>query len=235
MRSLIAAALVACSCAPAAKVPGDAAAAAPDPGTSSPAPTDAGTPAPAPIPSVRKLDPDAPYPGVAPPALLDPDAKTLLAVSPDGRHAIVANDVLRFRTGNPHSGPPCDPSYDIDLRLVTAGSGTAALGVSGRSADFSGDGRFLFATGGSGSFIAHADGRGLRPNPQLSSGGQLSSVGRWLYSFRNRELVRQSDLDDDPSLVLAAADGSGAVTLSPDGESIAYCGSSSGCFLQAPI
>src|SRR3954462_1834298 len=123
MRRLLAAALVACSCAPAARAPGDAAAAAPDAGTSSPAT------------GVREVDPDAPYPGLSPPALLDADAKTLLAVSPDGRHAVVSNDVLRSCTNNPHSGPPCDPSYDIALRLVAAGSGS--LGVRGRTATFS--------------------------------------------------------------------------------------------------
>ena len=219
MRGLLAAALVASSCVSTARAPGGAA--APDAGSSAP---DAGTP-PA-TPAVREVDPDAPYPGNAP-TLLDGDTKTLLAVSRDGRYAVVSNDVLRFCTNNPHSGPPCDPSYDIPLRLVTAGAASLALGVSGRSAEFSRDSRFLFVYGSSGRFIAHADGTRLRPNPPYSS------VGRWLYSLRGGDLVRQSDLDDDASVVLAATDNAGAV-LSPDGESIAYC-PSSGCFLQSPI
>jgi hypothetical protein len=222
MRGLLAAALVASSCAPAATVPSGTAAAVPDAGSGVP---DAGTPT-AP-PAVREVNPDAPYPGVAPPALLDPDTKTLFAVSPDGRHALVSNDVLRSCTNNPHSGPPCDPSYDIPFRLVTASSGSLALGIGGRSAVFSNDGRFIFVYGASGSFVAHADGTGLRPNRQFGS------LGRWLYWLRNGDLVRQLDLDDEPSLVLAL-DG-GSATLSPDGESIAYCHSSGGCFMQAPI
>ena len=230
MRGLLAAALVASSCAPAATVPSGTAAAVPDAGPGAPdagsGVPDAGTP-PAP-PAVREVNPDAPYPGVAPPTVLEPDTKTLLAVSPDGRHAVVSKDVLRFCTGNPHSGPPCDPSYDVPLRLVSPGSGSLALGVSGRSAVFSGDGRFLFVSGSGGNFIAHADGTGLRPNPQFRL------LGGWLYSWRNGDLVRQSELDDEPSLVIAAPDNVRA-TPSPDGESIAYCPSSGRCFLQSPI